>query len=295
MDYYLYRLFQRLIEYSAILRSGKLFLRIYGRFLGCDREKLYKIRYKYQGKLRSELYGDLKDLVGVGLNSKDVGKRLILPSSFIGGPRHMLEIFQDSMAITRHNNHQYIFLTMTANPNQIATERPDLVARVFKLKRRALMREIKKGKVFGPVVAYVYTIEFQKRRLPYMHALFFLQQSHKICNRDQVYKIISAEFPDESIDPTLYQTIKRCMIYGPCGNRNPQMACMENEKYTKRYPRIYTKTTTMDTDGYPVYRRRETNTVHCLANGQQVDNRDVVPHNPYLTRMFDCHINVAYV
>ncbi|KAF6151578.1 hypothetical protein GIB67_021764 [Kingdonia uniflora] len=202
---------------------------------------------------------------------------LLFPHREMGGPRHMSEIFQDSMATTHHNNHLDIFLTMMANPNwpeikrallphQTATDIPDLVTSVFELKRRALMKE-KKGKAFGPVVVYVYTKNLQPR-------------------------IISAEFPDESIDLALYQTIKRCMIHGPCGTRNLRMACMENGKCIKRYLRIYTKTITIDTDGYPVYRLRETDIVYKLANGQQVYNRDVVPHNLYLTRMFDCHINV---
>ena len=47
----------------------------------------------------------------------------------------------------------------------------------------------------------------------------------------------------------------------------------------------------MDQDGYPVYRRRNNCNVYTIR-GQNVDNRDVVPYNPYLSKMFDCHINV---
>ena len=40
-----------------------------------------------------------------------------------------------------------------------------------------------------------------------------------------------------------------------------------------------------------MYRRRNNCNV-CTIRGQKVDNRDVIPYNPYLSRMFDYHINV---
>ncbi|KAF6170596.1 hypothetical protein GIB67_030573 [Kingdonia uniflora] len=214
-EFYPYRLFQRPTEYSSILRGGRLFQEFLVDAWASTEQNRLTYRKLHQRKLRSELYGGLADLVGVGLNSNEVGQRLILPSSFIGGPRHMFENFQDSMAITRHNCHPDIFLTITANPNwpeiqkallphQNAIDRPDLVAHVFELKRRALMKEIKKNKVFGKVVAYVYMIEFQNQGLPHMHALFFLEQSSKVQTANQVDKIASAEFPDENIDLALF-------------------------------------------------------------------------------------------
>lgn len=151
----------------------------------------------------------------------------------------MFEIFQDSMAITRYNQHPDIFLTMTANPNwpeitsallphQKPTDRPDLVARVFELKRTALMREIETNKVFRTKVAHVFTIEFQKRGLPHMRALLFFEGSDKIRTCAQVDKLICAEFPNPKDEPTLFKTVKCCMVHGPCGARNSQAPCMEN-------------------------------------------------------------------
>ena len=80
----------------------------------------------------------------------------------------MFEIFQDSMAITRYYQHPDIFLIMTANPNwpeireallpdQKPIDRPDLVSRVFELKRRSLMKIIKTRKIFGDNVARLYS------------------------------------------------------------------------------------------------------------------------------------------
>ncbi len=48
-------------------------------------------------------------------------------------------------------------------------DQPDIVAKVFQLKKEALLEEIKKGGIFGKVRAMVHTIEFQKRGLPHMH------------------------------------------------------------------------------------------------------------------------------
>ncbi|KAI8554873.1 hypothetical protein RHMOL_Rhmol05G0130700 [Rhododendron molle] len=255
-----------------------------------------------QEKMRTGLYQDLTDVGIDDIGPDQIRQRVVLPSSFIGSPRHMFEIFQDSMAITRYNHHPDIFLTMTANPkwpeitasllpHQNAIDRPDLVARVFELKRKALMKEIEQNNVFGKKVAHVFTIEFQKRGLPHMHTLLFLQGPDKIRTCAQVDNLVSTEFPDPQDDPELFETVKCCMVHGPCGARNPQSPCMVDGKCSKRYPQDFVESTTMDQDGYPVYRRRRSDKVHTVR-GQPVDNRDVVPYNAYLSRRFNCHINV---
>ncbi|XP_052200448.1 uncharacterized protein LOC127806909 isoform X1 [Diospyros lotus] len=302
MDFYSYRLFERSTEYSTILRGGKLFQEfLVDAWAATEQNRLtyYKLN---QGKLRAELYQELSDMDPDYVRPGQIGQRFVLPSSFTGSPRHMFEIFQDSMAITRYNQHPDIFLTMTANPNwpeitsalfphQKPIDRPDLIARVFELKRKCLMKVIETNKVFGNKVAHVFTIEFKKRGLPHMHALLFLKGLDKIRTCAQVDKLVSAEFPDPKDDPMLFETIKCCMVHGPCGARNPQAPCMENGRCTKRYPRVFTETTTMDQDGYPIYRRRNNGQVHTVR-GQEVDNRDVVPYNAYLFKLFNCHINV---
>ena len=183
---------------------------------------------------------------------------------------------------------------MTANPkwpeitaalleHQTSWDRPDLVAHVFELKRRALMHEVKNEEIFGRKVAHVFTIEFQKRGLPHMHALFFLHSPDKIQTTAQVDRLVSAEFPDPSTDPTLYETVKSCMVHGPCGSRNPFSTCMVNGACRFHYPKSFADSTTMDEHGYPVYRRR-CNGHSYTTRGHTFDNRDVVPYNPHLSR-----------
>ena len=64
---------------------------------------------------------------------------------------------------------------------------------------------------------------------------------------------------------------------------------------TKKYPRDFASETQTGENGYPLYRRRSPdqggNTAE-LSPGRTVDNRWIVPYNPFLLRTFKCHINV---
>ncbi|KAK1394749.1 hypothetical protein POM88_013805 [Heracleum sosnowskyi] len=81
-----------------------------------------------------------------------------------------------------------LFITFTCNPkwdeiqatvrssgSHDASVRPDLVARVFKMKLDAMMDDFTKKHVLGRVRAVVYTIEFQKRGLPHAHIVVWLE------------------------------------------------------------------------------------------------------------------------
>ncbi len=84
----------------------------------------------------------------------------------------MTQKFQDAMAIVRTFGRPDLFVTFTCNPtwreitenllpNQSYDMRPDLVARVFKLKLKELMDDIKNKHIFGVPVAHIHVIEFQ--------------------------------------------------------------------------------------------------------------------------------------
>ncbi|XP_057463821.1 uncharacterized protein LOC130753661 [Actinidia eriantha] len=106
--------------------------------------------------------------------------------------------------------------------------------------------------------------------------------------------VVSAEFPSPKDSLILFETVKSVMVHGPCGAQNPNAPCLDNNgRCTKRYPIAFAKGTTMDQDGYPIYRRRNDGRVYTVK-GQDVDNRDVMPYNAYLSQMFNCHINVEF-
>ena len=48
--------------------------------------------------------------------SAELGKKIILPSSYIGSPRYMSEAYDDAMGIVRAFGKPDIFMTMTCNP-----------------------------------------------------------------------------------------------------------------------------------------------------------------------------------
>jgi hypothetical protein len=120
-----------------------------------------------QLQLRSEVYYGLKDAVFKGdTTPSSVGKRIILPSSFTGSLRYMIQNYQDAMAICRWAGYPDLFITFTCNPKwpkietflslipgQRPEDRPDIIARVFKIKLDQLLHDLKHGKHFGKVIA----------------------------------------------------------------------------------------------------------------------------------------------
>ncbi|KAL5542818.1 hypothetical protein UlMin_010528 [Ulmus minor] len=195
------------------------------------------------------------------------------------------------------------FLTIICNPNwsEIKEElepyeepqnRPDLVARIFRAKLEELKDEIFKKQIFGPVVAYVYVIEFQKRGLPHAHFLIILKSNSKIIAPEAFDRFVSAEIPNINQYPYLHSTVIKHMMYGPCGDLNPSNICMKNNgKCKSHYPKKYCSQTYLANNSYPKYKRRNDNQT-VKVRGHYLDNQWVVPYNPYLLAKFNCHINV---
>ncbi|EIW59200.1 uncharacterized protein TRAVEDRAFT_121299, partial [Trametes versicolor FP-101664 SS1] len=92
-------------------------------------------------------------------------------------------------------------------PGQTPSDRPDLIARVFQMKKKALLHDILKNGIFGRVVAHIYTIEFQKRGLPHMHLLIFLDRRDKLLDPASVDTLIRATWPDPQTEPLLFEAV----------------------------------------------------------------------------------------
>ncbi len=68
-------------------------------------------------KLHADLYQGLQDAITAGDNSvAATGQRIILPSSIIRGPHHMVQNYQDAMAIYRWAHYLDVFVTFIYNP-----------------------------------------------------------------------------------------------------------------------------------------------------------------------------------
>ncbi|KAH0614326.1 uncharacterized protein H6S33_006212 [Morchella sextelata] len=318
-EFYRYRLHTRTTEPMTLFLSQRLFQQyLVDAWAVCDQNKLNWLRLN-QANIRADLYNGLADnMWQEDFNSEQTGKRIILPRSYTGGDRYMLQLFQDSMAIVRHFGRPSLFVTFTANPKweeitaellpgQTAVDRPDLVARVFHLKQQQLLQEIKRKHIFGRYLGSVWTIEYQKRGLPHMHLLIFLHPDDRFLTAERIDEIVCAELPDPATDPTgeLNAIIRSCMVHGPCGEANMRSPCMASKKNggptacSKRYPKAYQSETVVQEDGYPLYRRRnDGRTFSVVVRGSgfnqeyQMDNRWVVPYNPYLSLRYKAHINV---
>ena len=178
---------------------------------------------------------------------------------------------------------------------ETAANRPDIVARVFRVKFRLLLDKLLKEHVLGKVVGYTWVIEFQKRGLPHYHILLIVQHNDKPQSPEDVDMRIRAELPDAR-DPEQVELLPMLLssqIHGPCGVRNPHAPCMQDGSCANEFPKEFQESTELHMDGYPKYRRREASPR--VVKGEHVfDARDVVPYNPYLPKLFQCHLNVEY-
>jgi len=118
-----------------------------------------------------------------------------------------------------------------------------------------------------------------------MHMLIFLQPEDKIKTPEQVDSAVRACWPDPQSQPTLFETVKRCMIH-TCGDR-----CLENRKCSKGYPKPFQQHTSVNDEGYPLYSRPEDGRSY-EVKGTATSNQWIVPYNPWLSTTYDCHINV---
>ncbi|XP_074297082.1 uncharacterized protein LOC141627760 [Silene latifolia] len=160
-------------------------------------------------------------------------------------------------------------------------DRPDIVCCVFKMKLDELIRDLKDPHIFGRARGVVYTIEFQKRGLPHAHIVLFLHREDKFPTAADVDKIISAEIPDPTTDPVLHSVVCEYMLHGPCGKAKPSYPCMVGEKCSKYYPKPCTERTTVDGDGYPIYKRSKKG-VTVIKDDVPLGNDFVIPYNSQL-------------
>ncbi len=149
---------------TSVLSGCRLFQHyLVDQFFKMEAERLSYLLQNQQS-LRAENYTALRELLGDSGGPNDEseavrsGRLVVLPSTYIGGERYMRQKMHDIIATSNKMGHPDIFLTMTCNPNwpeirrsllpgQSSQDRPDLCARVFILKLKALMEAIIEDKV----------------------------------------------------------------------------------------------------------------------------------------------------
>ncbi|OIT07789.1 hypothetical protein A4A49_34833, partial [Nicotiana attenuata] len=109
------------------------------------------------------------------------------------------------------------------------------------------------------VSTLIYTVEFQKRGLP-----------------------LSAELPDKKVDPSYYNVVTNFMMHGLCGTARKSSPYMKNGRCTKHFSKKFVSSTTIDEDGYPIYRRRDDGRT-AKRVGIELDNRPTVKESMFLS------------
>ncbi|KAI7962555.1 hypothetical protein MJO28_000649 [Puccinia striiformis f. sp. tritici] len=296
LEWFAFLLFQRPNHFSALLAGRSLLQEIIVDMYVCvERSRLQFIRGN-QDRLKASKYKTLIESIGNGLPT--AGRPVVLPSTFIGSPRCMQQLYQDAMALVRKYGPPSLFITMTANPDwpEItkyipdkgeSIDHPTLVVRVFHQKVAALIEEVVEMRRFGKCLSYVYTIEFQKRGLPHLHLMVTLDKADRPETPEEIDLIVCAELPDPKVEPRLHEIVCRSMIHGPCQNR----PCWKEGVCKYGYPRPFSERTVNVEGGYPAYRRQDTG-ISLTKHTSTFDNRSVVPYNKFLSLMFECHINV---
>lgn len=250
-----------------------------------------------QNKIKAKLYSGA--LEAFGRNDLNVGRNVILPATFTGGPRSMSKLYRDATAIVTKYGQPAYFITMTTNPdwkeiqenllfNQTAQDRPDLVIRVFYMKLAALLEDvIRKGRL-GRHLGHVWAVEYQKRNLPHVHLILWVDKRDVPLTGQAIDSQISAEIPDVETNPDLYAAVAKFMLHGPCVKGRK---CFKDGSCKLKFPRPFQDQTTMPEDSYPSYKKPDLGRI-VERNGRVYTSGHVVPYHIFLLLKYQCHLNV---
>ena len=103
-QHYAYELQKRGGIFSPLLHAGRLCQEFCVDAWVCVEANRLHFARTHQAQLRADCYNGLQDAIGTGVEHdlQRLGRRIILPSSIPGTPRHMKQLYQDAMAICHH-------------------------------------------------------------------------------------------------------------------------------------------------------------------------------------------------
>ncbi|GFX00982.1 helitron_like_N domain-containing protein [Trichonephila clavipes] len=119
MDFYAYYMMLREHDFNFLLCTSQLFHQfLVDMYIKLESERLRYIALN-QKKLRAENYIHLQDAISADdtIRPNDIGKMVILPSTFVNSPRYLQEYTQFAFTYVRIYGRPDLFVTFTCNPS----------------------------------------------------------------------------------------------------------------------------------------------------------------------------------
>ncbi|XP_021743384.1 uncharacterized protein LOC110709442 [Chenopodium quinoa] len=157
-EYYAFRFQQREREAKTRFQLGRLNQQQQVDAFTCVQESRLEWVRGNQKKIRKDVLRGLADAVSRGdTEPASIGQRVVLPQSFSGCLRFNVQNYHDALAICRWAGPPDLFITMTCNPKwpevkdflslipgQKPEDRPDIIARLLKIKLDELIDDLTK-------------------------------------------------------------------------------------------------------------------------------------------------------
>ena len=118
LAYTRYRIAIRPSEFNPFILGRRLFQQyVVDAYVKIEKNRIIYCK-TYQKEIKADTYQGLHYYMERSANdiNGQIGKTIILPSTFIGSSHHMQQCYQDAMAIINRKGKPDIFLTMTCNP-----------------------------------------------------------------------------------------------------------------------------------------------------------------------------------
>ena len=127
-----------------------------------------------------------------------------------------------------------------------------------------------------------WVIKFQKRGLSHTHISLILDEQSKLRTTEQINSVVIAKSPNSTNHPNAYEIVTRCFVHNSYRTFNRKSSSIENKKCNKQYPWNVVGVTCANSNGYPLYRKRDDGRTFIKRIYHHIDNRWIVLYNLYL-------------
>ena len=306
-EYYCYMLQDRPYENNLLMRGKRLLQEYIVDAAAKIEDSELKFQALHQKELRADSYDQIKrarEKGYTGTLGHQSSKPRVMSKSMRNSPVQKAAKYKDFVAAFRYHGGVDAFVTITANPNwpevlsaiepgMSPEDRQDIIGRVFKLKLNKAIKAIQDG-FLGEQCCVAYVVEFQKRGLPHAHIAIALKDEWKLKSGKEVDLMVSAEIPDPEKHPKLHKIITLNNIHVCKCQADDPTSCIVDGICKKGFPFPLRNDTILVDSAYPLYRRRNKHPTTIVKRGRMIRVNDgmIVPFNPALSLLLDCHCNI---